>query len=263
MLALLVFAMLTSVSQDAVCEGRTRQPQIAIIIDDLGYRHAEGLRALALPGKISYSILPHSPHGQTFAKRAHALEREVLLHLPMQSVNGTDLGPGALTQTMTATQVRQTLRDDLRTVPSALGVSNHMGSHLTAQLASMTTLMFFVQKHQLYFVDSLTTSRSVAYETARGLGIPSIRRDVFLDHDPRPTKIRAQFDRLVTLAIRNGTALGIAHPYPPTMDVLAERLADIGRRGVAVVFVSSLIRSRHCATSTANAYHPVAAALGD
>lgn len=260
--AWLVFAMLASTARGAqtACKAAPRQPQIAIIIDDIGYRHAEGQRALALPGKISYSILPHSPYGEAFATRAHALQREVMLHLPMQSVTENELGPGALTRTMSATEVRQTLREGLLTVPSALGVSNHMGSDLTAQLAAMTTVMFFVHKHQLFFVDSLTTSDSVAYETARRLGIPSIERDVFLDHNPSPAQIRSQFERLVALALRHGTALGIAHPYPSTMDVLAELLDDIERRGVEIVFVSTLIRSRDCMMLTANVYPPVAAA---
>lgn len=262
---LLVFTLLAATVQgaQAACEAVARQPQIAIIVDDLGYRHAEGLRALALPGKISYSILPHSPHGEAFAKRAHADRREVLLHLPMQSVTDDNLGPGGLTRTMTATEVRQTLRDGLGTVPGALGVSNHMGSDLTAQLAAMTTVMFFIHKHQLFFVDSLTTSNSVAYETARRLGIPSIERDVFLDHDSRPEQIQAQFDRLVALAFRHGTALGVAHPYPSTMDVLTELLGDIEERGVEIVFVSTLIRSRECTVLTANASQPLAAAQGE
>ena len=242
----LLHASVAQSAPDSELGCHQRPPQVAIIIDDIGYRQTEGLRALALPANVSYSVLPHSPHGPAFAKRAHALQREVLLHLPMQSRGGKALGPGGLKEAMTATEVRQTLRDALVTVPSAQGVSNHMGSHLTAQHAAMTTLMFFVQKHRLFFVDSVTTSDTVAYDTAKWLGIPSIKRDVFLDHEPAPTQIRSQFERLVRLALRHGTALGLAHPYPSTMDVLVELLVDTERLGVELVSASALIRQRSC-----------------
>ena len=60
--------------------------RIAIIIDDLGNNRMLGLQAVALPGALTYSILPQLPYSERLAHAAHAAGKEVMLHLPMQSV---------------------------------------------------------------------------------------------------------------------------------------------------------------------------------
>ena len=72
---------------------------VAIVIDDIGYRHSDE-KALDLPGSVTYSILPHTPYGKKLALKANKQNSEVLLHIPMESLNGKRLGPGALTSNM-------------------------------------------------------------------------------------------------------------------------------------------------------------------
>ena len=66
------------------------RPRIAIIIDDLGYQLAAGRRALELPGPIAFAVLPETPYGRRLAMLANEAGREVLLHLPLESVNLLD-----------------------------------------------------------------------------------------------------------------------------------------------------------------------------
>ena len=54
---------------------------ISIIIDDLGHRQKEGVRAVALPGALTYGILPHTPYAKSLAKRAYKSQKEVILHV--------------------------------------------------------------------------------------------------------------------------------------------------------------------------------------
>ncbi|HKJ75984.1 MAG TPA: divergent polysaccharide deacetylase family protein, partial [Gammaproteobacteria bacterium] len=103
-------------------------PAVAIIIDDLGDRLDAGERALALPGPLTYSFLPHTPYSARLARRAHALGKEVMLHLPMEAVAGNRLGPGAVTLHMNQAQLLRTVRSDLAAVPHVRGINNHMGS---------------------------------------------------------------------------------------------------------------------------------------
>ena len=60
-----------------------KAPAITIIIDDMGNQEVFGEQALSLPGKITYSFLPHTPHARRQAITAHTLGKEVMLHLPM------------------------------------------------------------------------------------------------------------------------------------------------------------------------------------
>ena len=104
--------------------------QIAIIIDDIGYRKSD-IQALYLPGNISYAILPHTPYGKRLALKANANKNDVILHIPMEAKNGKKLGPGALTSTMNETSIRNNLSNAFAEIPFALGINNHMGSKLT------------------------------------------------------------------------------------------------------------------------------------
>ena len=220
------------------------QPGIAIIIDDLGYQQAPGRRVLELPGAIACAFLPHGPHTATLARQAHARQKEVMLHLPMQPVDRIPAGQeaGVLTLDMTRQQFVRTLRANIEAVPHASGLNNHMGSLLTQHPGTMAWLMQALgDDGKLFFVDSRTTSATVARQLAGEYGIPSMSRNVFLDNEPDTEAVRAQFRQLLEIARREGTALGIGHPYPATLAVLEEELSQLAGQGIQLLPVSRLI----------------------
>ncbi len=237
-LALLCLPAMPATANDAT-------PVISIIIDDMGYRLEQGRRALALPGPLSYSFLPFTPNGARLAETAHALGKEILLHLPMEAEHHNHLlGPGALRSDMDQVEIATRLRMALESVPRAIGVNNHMGSLLTTQADRMQWLMTAIHRHRgLFFIDSRTTSGTVAEEIALEQGIPSISRDVFLDDDLSPTAIAMQFHRLLDKAREQGYALAIAHPHPQTLALLAAELPDIEQRhGVRLIRLGRLVK---------------------
>ena len=222
----------------------TARPAIAIIVDDLGYREDEAFRALALPGPVACAFLPYTPHAH-LAERARALGKEVLLHVPMEAQSGKALGPGGLTMKMTHDELDFSLNESLNSVPNVVGISNHMGSAMTRSPQHMAWVMRTLRKRgRLYFVDSVTSPRSVAFDAARHAGVAAIRRDIFLDSVQERRSIALQFEQLVAGAKRHGTALGIAHPYPETMDVLEAALPALDRYGVELLPVGNLILRR-------------------
>lgn len=225
-------------------QGAAQQPgaRIGIIIDDMGYGRSDGLRAIALPGPLTYAFLPHTPYAARLARLAHRLDKEVLVHVPMTADDHRRLGPGALEQGMSERALLATMRSDLASIPFASGVSNHMGSLLTARPRPMRWLMQALRGHgHLYFVDSRTTPATVALEMARRSGVPGISRDVFLDNERRPEAILGQFERLAAKAREHGAALGIGHPHPETLRVLAAVLPRLKQYGVELVPVSALL----------------------
>jgi len=113
---------------------------------------------------------------------------------------------------------------------------------LTRHPGTMAWLMDAIaQRGDLFFVDSRTTSATVAEQLAVEYGIPNTSRNVFLDNEPNPAAVRAQFRKLLAMARRNGTALGIGHPYPGTLEVLADELRRLEQQGVQLIPVSQLI----------------------
>ena len=217
-------------------------PLIAIIIDDMGNQRALGRDALALPGPVTYAFLPFTPHAAPLAREARTKRKEIMLHLPMASHPGMPLGPAALDLHMTEREFKSTLEAALESLPDVRGVNNHMGSLLTRHPGAMRWVMETLQSSEgLYFVDSRTTVATVAEQVAKEHRLPSGRRDVFLDNARHPEMIRAQFARLVNRARKNGTAIGIGHPYPETIAVLRDQLTHLDRRGVRLVSVSRLL----------------------
>ena len=232
-------------------------PAIALIIDDLGNRRDLGKRIVNLPGAVACAFLPYGRYTNSLARQAHAQHKEVLLHLPMQAVEDAPvmLGPGVLTLDMTKPRFKATLAHDLAAVPHVSGLNNHMGSLLTRHPGSMAWLMeAIVRRGDLFFVDSRTTSATVAEQLALEYGIPNTARNVFLDNEPAPAAVRAQFRKLVAMAKRDGTALGIGHPYPGTVAVLAEELGRLQRYGVQLLPVSRLIEMRREENTSWQAY---------
>ena len=116
------------------------------------------------------------------------------------------------------------VQKDLQDVPKAIGVNNHMGSRFTNDHQGMLAALTAIKGQSLFFVDSMTSSQSIAYETAQELGIKTARRDIFLDNEQNGAKIKAQLDKLVKRAKQNGSAIGIGHPYPATLATLKKEL---------------------------------------
>ncbi|MEJ2564665.1 MAG: divergent polysaccharide deacetylase family protein [Gammaproteobacteria bacterium] len=218
-------------------------PRIAIIIDDIGNNLHLGLRAVRLPGSVTCAFLPHTIYARRLAIAAHKRNKEVMLHLPMQSEIGKAPGPGALTLDMTRKEFNHTVEGDLAAIPYIAGVNNHMGSLMTQHPGDMRWLMQDINRHgNLFFVDSRTTEYTVAQQVAQENGIPNLRRDVFLDNDQHLAAIAAQFARLIALAKRRGGAVAIGHPHPNTLRFLARQLPRLADEGIELVSASDLIK---------------------
>jgi len=218
------------------------QPAISIIIDDMGYRLKSGHRAVELPGAVTYSFLPHAPHANELSQIAHKQNKEVMLHLPMEAEGGKKLGPGGLTECMTEKKFAKVLESNIQSIPHISGFNNHMGSLLTKSQLWMTRLMREVATDKkLFFVDSKTTSESVALKTAREEGLKSIKRDIFIDHEDSAEFINKQLKKLIRRAQRKGTALAIAHPKKLTLAILEKWLPELEAKGIKLVPVSTLI----------------------
>ena len=93
----------------------------------------------------------------------------------------------------------------------------------------------------LFFVDSYTTHHSVAMDVAQQVGVPAVRRDIFIDHERDPAYMREQLERLKRRASAEGQAVAIGHPYPETIALLEEALPELLAEGYELVPVSELV----------------------
>ena len=225
----------------------------SIIIDDLGYNLEYGNMAIALPGPITLAFLPHTVFAAELADRAHNSGKEIMLHLPLQSVRHHSHTPGTLKLHMTHNEFIRQLESDIESIPHIKGINNHMGSLLTQHPGHMDWLMSALAgEGGLYFVDSRTTTKSVASLFAKKRRVPHLDRDIFLDPDFRPETIRREFSRFINKANQTGYAIAIAHPHPGTIQFIKEHIHELEEQGIKLVPVSEMIANKHIREETRN-----------
>ena len=223
-----------------------QRPVLSLVIDDLGYSLENGKAAIGLDGDHTYAILPGAVYSKKLAQYAHQLNKEIILHMPMQSISSSAAHePNALNEVMDEDELTGNVHSLLAQIPFIRGVNNHMGSHLTEFDFFMRPVMDSIRSYNpsFYFLDSRTSPRSVAYTQARDAGLSSITRDIFLDNDPSTTAIQLQYNIWLTRAREKGSAIAIGHPYSHTLEVLQHNLPEASG-SFTFMRISELIEAR-------------------
>ena len=224
--------------------GLAGAPRIAVIVDDLGARRDvfDGLREIRRP--LTVAVLPGLPLSEWTAREATQSGMEVLLDLPMEPYRypEVDPGPGALLMSMTPRELQVQLGGHLASVPGAVGITNHMGSRMTEDHASMRTVLEVMAGRRLFLVDGLTSNLSVAYDEAKAQGLRAGRRQVTVDHMAGEAGDRVRWDEATWWAEKRGEVIVIAHGHPLTARLLREYVPRWEARGIRLVPVSQLAR---------------------
>lgn len=228
----------------AVPQTAPRDPMIAIVLDDMGPNRKGTERALNLPATITFAFLPYAPHVATFAKAAREHGHEILVHVPMEPVGSADPGPHALRTDEAPQDIRADLAWSLSRFDGYVGINNHMGSRFTANAEDMRVVMDELKARGLMFLDSRTSAETQAANTARAAGLPTLSRDIFLDHDEEGAEVDAELGKLERLARQRGFAIAIGHPHAETLDILEKWIPQAQASGIAIVPLTAILR-RH------------------
>ena len=114
-----------------------------------------------------------------------------------------------------------------------------MGSLLTERENPMRQILSATGNHGLYFLDSKTSSRSIARKVARQIGVAYVARDFFLDNIKSEKNMKSIMASAFTLSRKTGGAVIIGHPYKGTLDFLERELRNLPP-DIDLVFASQL-----------------------
>jgi hypothetical protein len=219
-------------------------PKIAIIIDDMGRSTKAFEKLVNLNVPLTLSFLPDLPFTRDQSVRARAMGFDVMLHLPMEPKGYPRINPGRLAVLcdMKGSEIERTVEKAIEQVPGAIGVDNHMGSKATEDERVMRSVLSVLKRHGLFFVDSLTTNRSVAHKLARRMGVPTVRNDLFIDNSRNPGDVLEYLRLLADVARRRGHAIGIGHPYEATLQALERGIPKLKGQGMRFVRISELVK---------------------
>ncbi len=218
-------------------------PKVAFIIDDIGYDISLAASFMDLEIPVCLSILPNAPYSKKIAAATVNKGGEILLHLPMEPKGYPRVNPGkgALMVSMDRETIQKIVREDIIKFPGLKGVNHHMGSLFSEDYTKMKHVLDEVKKHDLYYIDSRTTDRTVAYKVAKALGVPAAEKKWFIDNDLSETALKYQMDRLLGFARYSGSAIGIGHPHKETLNILKIYTKQL-IKSYEVVPVSELVK---------------------
>ncbi|AEW76488.1 hypothetical protein ACT74_10110 [Aggregatibacter actinomycetemcomitans] len=216
--------------------------KLAIVIDDLGYHPKEDAQILALPKAVSVAIIPAAPYAKQRNQQAHQQGRDILIHMPMETVSKMKIEDGGLHLGMNQEEVNHRVQTAKKIVSHAIGMNNHMGSAATADVPLMTKLMTALRERHLFFLDSRTIGRSVAGKIAKAQGVLALDRHIFLDDSNDLADVQRQFRAAVQYAQKHGTAIAIGHPRKNTIAVLQAGIINLPS-DVQLVSMGSLWRN--------------------
>jgi len=218
------------------------QPLISIIIDDIGYSISRARNFLNLNIPITFSVLPRLTNSYNLAVEIDDKGHEIMLHQPMEPYNShLDPGPGALYVGYESEKIAGIVEKNISNIPFATGVNNHMGSRFTSCGTEISEALRVIRDRDLFFIDSLTSGRSVAYKTAKKLQMPTACRNIFLDNHLEEKYILRQLHKLQSHAKIHGHAIGIGHPFPETARAIRRFISNPKHSSVSFVHVSDIL----------------------
>lgn len=208
--------------------------RIYIVIDDVGHNLADVHYLLKFPGKLTFAVLPDLAYTRQSIDLLKKNGKAVIIHQPMAPQNDKiDPGARALYPGMGKQEVWSILQRNFQENPYAIGMNNHMGSLATEDSSLMSYVMEYLNDHGKIFLDSWTTPRSVALDTALDYKLSATKRSsMFLDNQRnREAILNAIFTGLEETK-KKGHAVMIGHAITNELvDVLIDlypKLIDEG-----------------------------------
>lgn len=223
------------------------QGYVSVIMTDAGISEADTRRAMEdLPPEITLAFSPYGSATPDWIQKAKDANRETLILIPMEPNNypKDDPGPQALLTRESDADNARRLEWILRQAGPATGAMNFMGSSLLADEKNMTTVLNALYKRSGIFVENPQGGASLAEEVAERTSTPFLRADVKIDASAAELEVKKQLVALENAAKQKGYAVGIAQPYPLTFSILKSWAASLESRGIKLVPLSALWKTK-------------------
>jgi polysaccharide deacetylase 2 family uncharacterized protein YibQ len=221
---------------------KNNRPKIAIILDDWGYHNKSLPYLSSIKQPFTAAVLPGLRYTKQAADEAYRDKKGIMLHLPMQPEKPMKLEKVTVLKDMNREKIVEIVDTLAGEVPHYTGVNNHQGSLVTADKTAITTVLEVLKERNYFFIDSLTTPKTVAYKTARDMGLRWGKRDVFIDNKKESSYNEKQINELKAVARRKGWAIGIGHDDTVTLETLSRMMPQLEAEGFEFVYAAELLQ---------------------
>ena len=223
---------------------------VAFVLDDWGYNRRNIELLLQIDRPLTISILPNLPYSNYVAKAVSKKSKvyDIILHLPLESKTNITPEESTIRSSMGDDEILSVLQGNIESIPGIIGVSNHQGSKATEDERVMSLIFRELKKRELFFLDSITTPNSVCPRLSKDLRLKYTARDVFIDITDETdlehfeSYIKKQIRELASIALTEGSAIGIGHNKKVVLEVLKEVIPEMEKQGIQVVPLKTLVR---------------------
>ncbi len=238
-------AVTSSISTDDK-ENYCTKPLVSIIVANIGLSKESVESAMSLPKVVALGFAPYANDVHMLVEQAVTSGFEVLLNVPMQPKNYpmNDPGPYALLNNLSIAENTQRLWWVLSRASRIVGVYSAEDETYSNTSSNIIPVLAELKKRNLIFAYGGQTNSDILNHANLAIGSDLALVNVILDEDPDAQAIRDNFKRLEGVARAHGSAIGLMHTYPITLDALKEWIAASENSEVILVPLSKLLKAK-------------------
>lgn len=221
---------------------------IAIVIEDLGNNEIGTKEILSLDIPMTVGVIPFRNHSAKEAELAHKQNKEVIIHMPMESESLplSALGPKCISIKHNQQEIDRIITEAMEELVYATGMSNHTGSRVTANKNSMNGILQVLKQKDLFFLDNVNTSKTAVPQAAEMVGSKTLRRHIFIDNVKTLESTKKALAQATKLAKKNGYAIVVGHVGEEggliTAEAIREMIPRLQVEGIEFVTLSQLLK---------------------
>lgn len=219
--------------------------KLYLVIDDVG-NDTIYKKFLDFPGEITFAVMPQRTFSTSAAQNIRKAGKEYIIHQPMEALNkASNPGAGAIYSGMNKNEIYEIMSENMRSVPYAKGINNHMGSRVTSDSETLAHVFDFLSDKKMFFLDSMTMLPDDRYVGANLAGLFSLpyaqRNSMFIDNEKERTAMLRMINQGKQTAVNKGHAVMIGHATTSELaDILIELYPELLEEGYAFHNISDL-----------------------
>jgi polysaccharide deacetylase 2 family uncharacterized protein YibQ len=214
--------------------------RVALLIRGIGKDQRDSQEAIQkLPPAISLGFVPNS-RGLAMANKARSLGHEIVLQLPLETKSsGSNLFGVNIFSAGTPEPNTEKISGTLNHFQGT-GVTSVGGGKLLQSREALRPIMEHIKARNLVYIAEGTNSHAVVRQLAQELNIRYGNAAVIIDTHPTPNGVRAALDRLVAIAKKRGSAIGIGFASATTIEQIRSWSHELASKGVKLVPAATL-----------------------
>ena len=221
-----------------------RKPRIALIVTNLGLSATYTKAALKLlPEDITLSFSHVAPRLKSWIREARQKGHEVLMDIPMEPLGFPKNDPGRATLLTSSNEVENLNRLEhvMKKAGGYVGLLGTLGTKFMLHSETFLPVLKTIKQRGLIYVDSRSTSRSLGPELASSIQLPRAFNNIFIDKEPSNQKIKSKLDELEKIALKKRFAVGIAQPFPLTIEILSQWAEKLKAKQISLAPITAVV----------------------